>query len=73
MQRCGSVKNSVTDTTDFGWSERMHKKSNSGISHMSEQFLFYKQSSKDVLYAKHITIIHLYVFYCIDHPIQRVK
>ena len=34
------------------------KKSNSGISHMSEQFLFFKQSSKDVLYAKHHTFIH---------------
>ena len=73
MQRCGSVKNSVTDTTDFGCSERMKKKSNSGISHMSEQFLFFKQSSKDVLYAKHHTFIHLYVFYCIDNPKQRVK
>ena len=73
MQRCGSVKNSVTDTTDFGCSERMPKKTNSGISHMSEQFLLFKYSSKDVLYAKHHTFVHLFVFYYIDHPIQRLK
>ena len=67
------MKNSVTDTTDFGCSERMQEKSNSGISHMSEHFLFFKQSSKDVLNAKHQIFIHLYVLYCIDNPIERVK
>ena len=67
------MKNSVTDTTDFSCSERMQKKSNSGILHMSEQFLFFKQSLKDGLYAKQHTFIHFYVFNCLDHTIQRVK
>ena len=62
------MKNSVTDTTDFGCSGRMQKKSNSGISHMSEQFLFFKQCSKDVLYAKHHTFIHVYVFLLLRSP-----
>ena len=51
----------VRDTAYFGCPE-MIQKSNLGVSHISEQFLCYKQSSENVFYAK---TSHIYPFDCV--------